>query len=76
MKPSIGRIVLIRLQDEGPPVYRPAIVTRVWSNDSINVQVFFDGTNDDRFRQDFGNGWLTSITEGHGVGQWSWPPRV
>jgi len=73
MKPVIGSIVVVRLVDEGPPVYRPAIVTRVWSNDTINVQVFFDGANDDRLRPDFGNGWLASISKGHELKQWSWP---
>ena len=54
MKPSIGRIVTYFMGDleakgnhtwpSGPNGTRkhPAIITRVWSDDCVNLQVFFD----------------------------------
>lgn len=42
---AIGRIVLVRSPEwEGD---RPAIVTQVWSQQTINVNVFGDGSYDD-----------------------------
>ena len=78
MKPSLGRIVLVRIgtDRDGKPVYRPAIIVNVWSDTCINVQIFFDGTNDAAYIKEFGLGWLTSIVEGAGVGEWMWPPRT
>ena len=45
----------------------PAIIIRAWADDSVNAQVFLDGT--DTF-------WITSHREGEGPGTWSWPPRA
>jgi len=48
----------------------PAIVVRTWGDTpaaSIQLQVFLDGN--DTF-------WATSVNEGDGERQWSWPPRV
>jgi hypothetical protein len=39
IEPTIGRIVLI---DEGDGKVRPAIITKVWSNDLLNVMLFVD----------------------------------
>lgn len=44
----------------------PAIIVRVWPT-SVQLQVFLDGN--DTF-------WATSVSEGDGERQWSWPPRV
>lgn len=89
MNPSIGRIVHFRIggTDEEPEL-RPALIVRVWSPTSVNLQVFFDGSNDvprppaeaDGIRPDLdeaerGLGWRTSVTEGDGVGYWRWPAR-
>lgn len=70
--------VCIGLDAEGQPVRRPALVTAVHSDTCVNVQVFLDGSNDDRFGKLPGqvtrHGWLvwcTSLTAGEGVGQWS-----
>lgn len=48
----------------------PAIVVRRWSDvptSTIQLQVFLDGN--DTF-------WATSVAEGEGERQWSWPPRA
>jgi len=50
--PSIGRIVhyVLAISDDKPLV-RPAIVVHVWDTEPVmlNLQVFTDGDNDDRF---------------------------
>jgi hypothetical protein len=54
---------------EAGDVY-PAIVVRRWSDvptSVIQLQVFLDGN--DTF-------WATSVAEGDGERQWSWPPRA
>lgn len=43
------------------------VVTRVWNDTMINGQAFLDG-NDSL--------WVTSVEQGDGHGQWSWPPRA
>ncbi len=91
-KPTIGRIVLYRVgtDDQGLPVYRPAIIVKVWSPTLVNLQVFLDGTNDRLWK--YVNGvdplfayedeclkgmaWRTSIPEGEDIGNWSWPVRA
>lgn len=49
----------------------PMIVVKVWSNGSVNGQVFLDGND---------TYWATSIPENPssipGAGCWMWPPRV
>ena len=56
MKPSIGRIVHYVQEKpacyqpkEGPRlmVHLPAIITAVWGDTCVNLQVFTDGTNSD-----------------------------
>lgn len=88
MKPTIGRIVHYKLTAEdrqnlatlanisgrysntasgynNEPV--AAIITAVWSETTINVQLIIDGHANTL--------WKTSINQGDGNGQWSWPPR-
>jgi hypothetical protein len=46
MKPSVGRIVHALVPpsgNNGAPI-APAIITRVWSDDVINIRVFSDGS--------------------------------
>ena len=45
----------------------PMIVTAVWTNITINGQVFLDGN--DAF-------WVRSVQEGTTAGTWQWPERV
>ena len=45
----------------------PMVITRVWSDTTVNGQVLLDG-NDTL--------WATSATEGAGPHEWHWPPRV
>lgn len=44
MEPTIGRIV--HYTDRDISGCRPAIIVRVWSPQSVQVQVFTDGSND------------------------------
>jgi hypothetical protein len=55
MKPSIGRIVHVfanPAQNNGADV-APAVITRVWNDQGVNVRVLLDGPD---------TPWLTSIT--------------
>ena len=45
----------------------PLVVTRVWTENSVNGTVLLDGS--DTF-------WATSVTQGEGLGFWFEPPRV
>jgi hypothetical protein len=71
MKPTIGRIVLVRFQHEPDREYA-AIVSRVWGDSEsacINAHVFCDG----------GVSVSTSIAHASQQGAsvtWDWPPRV
>jgi hypothetical protein len=48
--------------------YYPAMVVRTGlSPDSVNLQVFLDGTD---------QLWATSAKEGDGNGTWTWPPSA
>lgn len=86
MSPTIGRTVLYRLSED---VVRPAVVVAINGGTSVNLQVFFDGSNDRPeivpenrgvtptvAEREAGLGWRTSAVEGIDVGEWSWPPRV
>lgn len=42
-KPTVGRIVHFKVSEN---IVRPAIITRVWNGDCVNLAVFLDGTND------------------------------
>ena len=85
MKPTVGRIIHTLVdpaRNNGADV-APAIITRVWSDTSVNLRVLYDGASVD---------WVTSATlhadedtarehvamgiqpmSGH---QAFWPPRV
>lgn len=74
-KPSIGRIVLVALDptmNNGATI-APAVITRVWSDTSVNVRVLADSEN---------LLWRTSLTYVDSLdddsprGSWAWPPRV
>ena len=84
--PTVGCLVHYRISED---VVRPAIVVEVHSDTCVNLQVFFNGSNDrpDSIpevrgvtptvaERDSGLGWRTSAIEGTKVGEWSWPPRV
>lgn len=68
-KPSLGRIVLVK--PHGHDAELPAIVTRVHSEDCINVAAFLDNSSSVMP--------VSSCTpqetnpDGYG---WRWPPRV
>lgn len=70
--PSVGRIVLVRgkLVLPGEPIREvPGIVTRVWGQNCINIQIFADGTT----------GHLTSVPFVDGENEavefaWRWMP--
>ena len=74
MKPTIGRIVLYRvgqgddheLKNNDAKVL-PAMIVRVWGDTCVNLKVFADGYRDI---------WKTSVTQGDGEYQWSWPERT
>jgi hypothetical protein len=81
MKPTIGRTVIFhcdpytdqQLHGSGQPGNGiscspdlPAVVVHVWSETCVNLKVFTDGPDDI---------WVTSVTEGTGMRQWSWPER-
>ena len=78
MAPTIGRIVLVKLRENGQPWHvngadeHPAIVTEVHGKTVINCRVFQD---DDGVPI-----WLTSVPLDTGEGDydgpsWRWPPR-
>lgn len=70
MKPSIGRIVLFTGEKSNGLNTHPAIITRVWSDVCVNLQVFLDA------------GVVivkTSVMQdesGKAEHSWMWPPRV
>lgn len=83
MKPSIGRIVhfWFKHRESGKLYARAAVVTHVWNESCVNLQVFIDGTND-RDVIAFGEAgqlavWRTSVTRSAEPqeGSWSWPAR-
>jgi len=75
VKPSLGRIVLLRLDDQlvkqmGSVQYdriAPAMIVKVWSDTCVNLKVLGDGPE---------NLWVTSATLGDAERQWHWPPQV
>jgi hypothetical protein len=83
-KPSLGRIVLVPMDPNGNngATCSPAIITRVWSDDTINVSVFGDSaasatvlrtsaTFVDELPDTF-----TDAQTGEQRNVWCWPPRV
>ena len=83
MKPSIGRIVhfWFKSRESGKLYARPAIITAVFNENCVNLQVFIDGAND-RDVIALGEGgqltvWRTSVTHSAEpqASTWSWPSR-
>lgn len=62
-KPSVGRIVhvLVNPEHNNYSDVAPAIITHVWSDNCVNLRVFYDGpkATPESGRPD---GWMTSIT--------------
>ncbi len=81
MKPTIGRIVhYVQKKRAGygeGVVHLPAIVTAVWGETCVNLQVFTDGTNsDDQHTSPVK--WITSATLDQSATEdrsWHWPER-
>jgi hypothetical protein len=82
MKPSIGRIVhFVQAKPHGYGEgvnHLPAIITAVWGPETVNLQVFTDGTNSDDANMS-GVKWITprSLDAGPSprAGTWHWPER-
>jgi hypothetical protein len=62
--PTIGRIVHYHVGTEGQDVL-PAIITKVHNATCVDLEVFGVG----------GYRLPTSVIQGDGPSQWSWPPR-
>ena len=85
MKPTIGRIVHFVQEKpyqpkEGPRlmVHLPAIITAVWGETCVNLQVFTDGSNSDDANMSAVK-WITSASldasEAPQPRTWHWPER-
>jgi len=82
MKPTIGRIVhFVQQKPVGYGevlVHLPAIITSVWGELCVNLQVFTDGTNSDD-RNMAPVKWITSASldasENPQPRTWHWPER-
>lgn len=75
MKPTVGRIVIFKQGSAEQPrngqIEHPAIITHVFNDTTVNLQVFFDGGPVSA---------ATSVpyenTADPISASWSWPPRV
>lgn len=90
MKPSIGRIVhfvqekpAMYQPKEGPKltVHLPAIITAVWGDTCVNLQVFSDGSNSEADSTNFRcTKWVASSTLDDSAEPqprtWHWPELV
>ncbi len=82
MKPSIGRIVHFVQNRPGPygasRVHLPAIITSVWSDTAVNLQVFTDCFNSDE-PNILPVKWVTTVTFDDSAEPqprtWHWPER-
>ena len=82
MTPTIGRIVhFVQKKPAGygdQLVHLPAIITAVWGDTCVNLQVFTDGTNSDEANV-FPIKWITSSTLDESADPqprtWHWPER-
>lgn len=85
MKPTIGRIV--HFVQKKPSMYGegfihlPAIITAVWSDTCVNLQVFTDGSNSEEDGTNFPHiKWVTSPSldesETPQPRTWHWPERA
>jgi hypothetical protein len=69
-QPGIGRIVLFKLSETED---RPFLITKVWSELTVNGIVFLDGWNDSAIGGTPATGgtlWKTSAPRGPGISQW------
>ncbi|MFF0140471.1 hypothetical protein ACFYRN_28905 [Streptomyces sp. NPDC005227] len=75
MKPSVGRVVHVPTdpaKNNGADI-APAVITRVWNDDCVNVRVLLDSDAVE---------WRTSVTYADAFDddtnrhRWTWPPRV
>lgn len=73
MTPTIGRIVIYHTAENSPErvannaKHLPAVVVAAWSETCVNLKILGDGPHDF---------WRTSISQGDGPNEWSWPERV
>ena len=82
LKPSIGRIVHYVLAtsdvERNAGEHRPAIITRVWRDECVQLQVFTDGPNDEAHEAAGGTLWRSSVSfnDSEKPGRtWHWPER-
>jgi hypothetical protein len=83
-KPSLGRIVLVPTDpsNNNGATAAPAIITRVWNDDTVNVRVFSDShASAEALRTsatlvDELPGVFTDPQSGIQRNVWCWPPRV
>lgn len=76
-KPSVGRIILVPIDptmNNGSNV-APAIITRVWSETSVNLRVFADDESILRRTSSTYADNLDNLDQPH-LNYWTWPPRV
>lgn len=74
-KPSLGRVVLVPADpavNNGAHV-APAIITRVWNDEVINVRVLLDS---DAVQWRTSVGYVDSFDDIETTHHWMWPPRV
>lgn len=85
MKPTIGRIVHFVQKrpygyPEGSTAVLPAMITAVWGDTCVNLQVFTDGTNSEGEYGALSLKWVTSVTldesETPQPRTWHWPLRA
>jgi hypothetical protein len=76
-KPSVGCIVLVPMhptRNNGATV-APAIVTRVWSDECINVRVLADGDETEWRKSALRRETLDDLPNDQ-TNHWMWPPRT
>lgn len=70
MQPTIGRIVYVRVGGEDG--IRPAFITKVWSDECVNLHVIRDNGDGDNVSE-----YITSSMYNESenlIGSWYWPP--
>jgi len=75
-KPSIGRIVHFHAGNDKGSAY-PAVITHVWSDSCVNLNVFDDGSYPLPDEQKKPTSVMLATGDTAGLKHvWSWPPRV